>query len=842
MVLTLGAAETSDDQRFLAGLRARGLFRLAETYCTRRLERAELPEPQRAELTIELSRSLAEQAVASAPEAREPLWRRSQQVVEDFARQFPRSAQLPLMSFQAALGLLARGELARQEAELSGHGAMLVEEARTQLRTAIGRLRELADQADRQSRMGSLPGRRPAEPQAWTADELAAFRKNLRYELARALRNQGQCYESQSADRTNSLTQAVELLDPLSRLDPSEMLTWKSRLDLVECYRLLADWATCQRYLEAVLQQDPPAEMALRARAEQIRLALDTRRLADAVGLLSRGREIDGRVSPELDYAWLQACLVASRAACEAKDAAAESWQKKATELVRLIDSLHGPYWARRAEMLLAGYIRSGPEGGDLDLLVRAAESSFRSGRFDDALSAYDRARQSAAKQGNAQRAFELGYTAATIEHQRNRHAEALARYREIALALPRHAKAPEAHLLAIYHAAQLAKKSEGHAEPLAKGGGATSADTARAPATPLEQYVALLHEHIQTWPDGPGADDVRRRLGRLQQLQRDWPAAIELLKKTPPDDPKYLEAIDGVEQSYRAWLAERTAAREPTELVATAAARWFESLVVDAEGRLPERWSPAARLAALAAARMWMDYTSAGHDRAQRILTAALAGAGDAPQQWISSARILLVCSLAGAGRTAEAAQVLAQITGGPPEQLLGMLEGLGRAAGHARPDVRRELAQLQLQTVDMVQRGGVRLEPALRQKLERIHAQALADAGRTAQALAAYEALCRAHPQDVGLEQAQAQLLLDSNDRVSWKAALTKWRDLEQRSPEGSRRWLQAHYSMALLHYRLGNREHAARIIRVVEAQYPDLGGQDLKRQFLDLLERAK
>lgn len=63
-------AEGSSDQRFLAGLRERKLFELAVTYCQERLADPQLPNSRRAELTIELSLSLAEQAVNSAPDRR----------------------------------------------------------------------------------------------------------------------------------------------------------------------------------------------------------------------------------------------------------------------------------------------------------------------------------------------------------------------------------------------------------------------------------------------------------------------------------------------------------------------------------------------------------------------------------------------------------------------------------------------------------------------------------------------------------------------------------------------------------------------------------------------------
>ena len=65
---TTGLA-ASDDERVLQGLRERRQFELAEKYCSDRLFDSQLSEARRVELVIELSRTLAEHAAASAPAA-----------------------------------------------------------------------------------------------------------------------------------------------------------------------------------------------------------------------------------------------------------------------------------------------------------------------------------------------------------------------------------------------------------------------------------------------------------------------------------------------------------------------------------------------------------------------------------------------------------------------------------------------------------------------------------------------------------------------------------------------------------------------------------------------------
>ncbi len=65
MVATHGIAVADEDARFVAGLRERRLFALAETYCNERLTNSQPSEIERIELTVELVRTYAEHALNS---------------------------------------------------------------------------------------------------------------------------------------------------------------------------------------------------------------------------------------------------------------------------------------------------------------------------------------------------------------------------------------------------------------------------------------------------------------------------------------------------------------------------------------------------------------------------------------------------------------------------------------------------------------------------------------------------------------------------------------------------------------------------------------------------------
>lgn len=826
------SANTLSTDPFLAGLRQRSLFGLAERHGLDRLQRADLSELQRATLVIELSRTLAMRAVASPPAARRSLWLRATTVGDDFARQYPNAPQLPLVRLQGAITLLTQGELARQEAQLTGAQQTATrqernETAKTQLRAAIAILRQLDDDV-----AGALREQNRTHNQqtgtALTAAQLASLHDNLQYELARALRNQAACYPPGSPDRVSSLTQAVALLQPLSTLDPAHPLAAKSRIDLIIAYRLLGDHAMAQRQLAALFDSNLSAATLLKVRAERLRLALATGRLPADIATFLQQRQEHPAHSARLDDAWLEVFLAAGRDATKTNDTAkATQWQQTAAALVRQIEQRYGPYWTRRAGMLLSQHVRT-DGSSSIATLLRAAEGSYRSGQQDDAIAIYDRAAALATQQGNADETFRLCYIAATIEHQRERHAEAMARYRQLATTMPTHTKAPEAHLLAIHHAARLTMRENTNQE--------TVASTAR--------YVALLQEHVRIWPHDPSTDKVYRWLGQYHAHQGAWEEAIVVYRAIAPGTLDYHTVVEAIDSLYRKWFMQRRVAGESSDRLAAdaaTAATWFRSLVDADDRRVPAHWDHVQRAAALAAARLDLLHPPDGYAKAEQTLRNALQQANaDAP--WRSTVETLLVCALAGQGRHREASQRLAALSTESPDDLLAMLQGLADVTASSTTTARGELATLRLSTIDMLQAATTRLSESQREVLDTMRAEALGDAGHTNEARAAHRRLADANPRNATIQEAYAKLLATASDAETLRLALVQWRKLEKNSRPQSSRWFQAKLAIADLHFRLGNSKQAAKLIQLLRLLHPELGGAEMKAKFEALLKRVE
>jgi len=819
------ATKTSEgftsDERFLDGLRQRRLYALAEKFCRAALTRPDQNSSRSAEMTIELSRSLVEHALEVPPGESADLWRQALETTDSFAQKSPESSRRVQVGVQHALVLLSRGEVLREEAEVMAERAGRLEAARSDLRQAISELKRASADIAEQLRK---PPANTKDDADFTTAELLSLQKNVNFQLARALRNQGQSYPANSADRSAALLQAAELLGPLAQLEPADPLGWPSRLDEITCYRLLADEPAAVRRLDVLERMPPPPQVLLAARAQRVRLALAAKNLQEALAALDKGRDEAGQTSPELDLAFLETFLQAWQAAVEAKQTeAAAKWQAQAAAVVQQIDRLYGGYWARRAESLLGERVAGSTETGDLSVLVRAAEGFYRAGQIDDALLAYDRARQTAQKSGGAAQAFDLGFTAAAIEQAQQHFAPAAKRFHELALADPRHAKAADAHLLAIYNTTR------------AERGDAISADKA-GDASP-SRHVQLLKEHLALWPQGASADQARLWLGRQRQREQAWPEAIELYQAIRPDAPQVDEALPEVGACYRAMLADLRAKGKPTNETAVAAARYFES-IVSGGGRMPTRYAAVQLNAALEAAKMWLELPGDGFAHAEQMLSAALAAAEKPTEKWMATARGLLVYSLAGQGRNDEAARALDQLKGGPSADLLALIEGLVTLCETATPSIRRDLAGMALRVTDLIDESNNTLDGPQQRTLARLHAEALAAAGHTEKALADLERLAKESPRDGRIQEEYARILFAAGRAE----ALEKWREIERKSRRGGERWFRAKYYQALALERKGDKPAAAAVVKLLRAQYPELGGADLKPKFLEVLARCQ
>ncbi|HUE70143.1 MAG TPA: hypothetical protein VMP01_04570 [Pirellulaceae bacterium] len=814
-----GQAQPSADARFLAGLRQRRLFELAEKYARDKLAEQTIKPVEQADLSIELIRTLAQHAAFARPEERDALWKAARTTAADFLRTDEKHPRLILVRVQDALTPLLQGELARQELEAGGAPAGGVDGAKALVREATRLLEALSSELDRE-----IPIRRRAtlKEGELTGDELFSLQHHVQHQLARAQRNQGLLYEPKSVDRTSSLQQARETLQQALRQSTDDpKLIAQLRLDLAICQRLLGEHEGCQQLLKELEPPEIPTAVRLTARAELIRLAIDRQQLAAAQKLVEEGRLIDGQASAELDLATLEMCLAQLQSASLTNDKPAiEKWQKLAAQQARLLTEQHGSYWGRRADQLL---VRSLPQGsiGNAELLMRTADSLYLKGEFDQAIAAYDQAADKASRAGDDKAALELSYKAALVQEERKLHQDAADRFCARAVQLKAQPAAAAAHLRGVWNAAQEVRRD----------------------ASYQRQYEKLLVELIDTWPASEPAQQARLWQGRLHESRQEWGRAAASYTSVPAESEHFSAAVAAAIPVLRKELAALAAGGKDVQDEARRALAYLRGVVLGPQMRLPDMWNDSQRAAALAAAEIVFDYLPGDAAAAEELLKSGIESAGDAPAEWKTAAQAQLVLALASQPAKRRTAELMLQeMSEASPAQLLDLLEGLSAVVRRSRPDVRREMAALELATVELLLPQRQKLDGTQQLSLDRVHAEALAAANRRDEAISLFAALAKKNPLHGDIQEAYGDLLLAGQDKDSLAKGLAQWRIVAARSKPRSERWLKARYSVALAQSKLGEKKQAAALLEYLLLTPPGLDGTPWKVRCEALLEECR
>jgi len=796
-------AEQSADveARYLAGLRERRLFELAEGYCRRKLAQAYIVRRRRAELTIELSRTQLESALYAKPPRRDELFADAAKTLNEARFEGPDDPWRVPVGVQRGLIELVRGELLREEAQGLTASEPGLAAARERLRAAVAQLRKSRDEVDERLRAANRPGLGIAKPDEPTADEWLALKRHVDYQLARAFRNQGESYPPGSPDRAAALDQATQALTQLARSDAADDVTWEARLDEVVCRRLLGDLDGAERMLELIDAQVPPTDVAERARAQRIRIRLDAG-LPDEARKFLRNEDVEphATVSADVQTAALEWMWAASAAAAKAgRETEARDWQTRAAALTRVIVERHPARWARRAETLSAAAAATSSTG-DARVLLKAAESFYQQGNADRALEVYDQAATAAGTAGDANTAYEAGFTAAAIERTRRRHDAAAERLLKLVATLPQHARAGEAHLAAIYETAEQLR-------------------TAADPQTLIARYTQLLEDHVRRWPHDATTGHAYYLLGLLRLQQRNWSAAATALSQTPPDAPFAEQAIAALEKCYAADFAARQAAGKPTPMA-------------EVEQALKAFIGPTSRRAALARGRLSIAFADDRFDVAAGLLEPLVESATTDEER--SSIAAWLTAADVGRGRydaALERAQTLRQLSAEDAAAIVPRIDALAAQRGAAD---RTAAGAVLLRLLELRRDAATDDAPTIAE------ARALTVAGRTAEARTAWETLVRQSPNDVALQEAFAEFLLAQPDRNSAEKAAAAWRVVGRAAPESSPQWYRARLGLARAYVQMGDKPRATQLLDLTRALHPELGGAEMKGRF-EALERV-
>ncbi|MEW4455003.1 tetratricopeptide repeat protein [Bremerella sp. JC817] len=802
-----------DDRRMIDGLLQRQLFVLAERYAAERIVSDAVSPTDRAEMGAELVRAYTLHAMSSSPYERDRWWKAAASVLPQFQTQFPDSAALIIIQVQSANSLLARLRLLRQEGEVFNDEAKLAE-AQTLAAEVVQQYEQLQKSVDEMLRLSHSA----RQPGPFTPDQLLALSRRVTLSQAEAFEEQGLSYPLDSLDRTSGMSQAIQTVEPLTKLRPDTGVLWPSRLLEMRALRSLGRLDEADARAAFLLQQQPPAQVALAANAERIRVALARNDLEAATQIINQGRELDGQISPEFDFACFETFLELWKQAEEAKNAGdVQKWQNRSAAVVKQLDQLHGSYWARRAEQQLTGTASTGGTE-NLDLIRRTAEGYVRQQQWAEALKNYDLGAAAARRSNQGSGEYEMRLAAAAVALKANDLPDAVRRLRETALEFPAQKDASLRHLTAAYYQSQIARQSN---------------------PPQLEPYIALLRENLSHWPEGEPAAQAAMWLAQIEFSQGHWRQATEAYLQIPPTSTHFASAVEGVRQASLKWFQTSASNGQLVPMDVKKVIDYFEKVILQSSPEGPE-WTPTMRLAAESAAQLWLNYTNQGYGSAKALLDVALQANPNAPEGWRSRLESLQVIALAGLGNLNEAKAKLQQARDDSPTHLFEVLQALGQMSGTASPMVRPQIAEIELTVIGMLKPNLGQLDAAMQMVIHLREAEALAASGKLDAAIQVYQQLVADHPNEEEVQLGLARMLSRGSTKPLQEQALTHWRTISRKSRTKSPAWYEAKLEIARCHVKLGDPEEAKQVVRYLQTLYPDMGGPEMKSRFVHLMQQ--
>ena len=795
------------DVRFLDKLLASGRYSLAEAHCRDRL-RASKDVTDRATWTMGWMRVHMDHARQLPPPQRTSHWHAIEDLAVEFRRQHPQTGYRLLVDFQVALANKSRAELLVLESAIGSLQVPDEEAVRNQLRTTIGLFTTLLEQIEQQLRIkeGSST---PQAMRRLSAARLRGLRASIRHSIAQLFMFQAERYAANSPDRLSACQSALK---ELSRLSPSDMTSttwWQSRIDKIACLRLQHSWAACVHATKSLASVRLSTEFVLRLLAERIQLQLEQGNLDEALSLVSQGRQIDDKTSPELDVAHLSTYLAHWSRARKQRDAASsQAWQKKTKSCLKRIERDHQPYWSRRGEILLADFGFADDTQVDGDLLALKAKSALLRGELQEAIRVYELAAQQAGERGERRRAFDYSLKAAAITHRESQHAEAAKRFSQVAASFRQHELAAQAQWLAITNQAQLV----------------------RADVRNVTVYRTLLEDYVKFWPTGQRVGEVRQWLAKLYENEAEWFSAAQQLVLVNSTSDSFAQSIIRAEQLFSQHFAEQPPSPDEVRLAVSAFRRQVDE---DAN-----KWSLGSLWSILAACRLQMRWYPKDIDSVVKLLDQAyLLPLAEEYPEWKVAATATKIVFAASRQDWTKATSLVSQVAKAPVEDQFDLMasirldSSLSRSARAAQSDLQLQLlSQLLLQE----------LRPEERTRAERWRARSLVQNGNREQALAAYQRITQANAADGDMQEEYARLLGGCSQRSLLLRAVQQWRLVISKSQSGSPRWFRAKLGVAQAHYDLNDPQRAAQIIRLVLELHPELD-EELAQQFRMLLTRC-
>ena len=788
--------------RFLRGLVDRNLFESAEYFCNDEFRKESLAVETKYLMAAELVRSRTRQAILAEPSQRGPIRHKLEQIETEFLGSPDAMTDVEVSSariefrFQLAISDYSLGDWLRLEADVvpEADREERIKEARRTLYNSLERFKQCFEEIDalrRKAVSGNDPGfERRSLALLWSIRSqwsLAQVSLALSFPPAE--------------DRKFSLDRAVEMLSELASLGIADPVVFRSRIELARCYRLLGETERSKEQLVILDNVKLTGELLFQAKAELIRYYLAVGAVDEAIRLFDVP-EPEQTVYPDYDIARLELLLADSHRIKQASVAVRtdiaqpeiEAVLRRILDAVRLIQQQSGPYWGRRARMVLSSSHLAVSQTADAALIKMLADDQFQEGRYTEAVRLYEQASRAAKNAGDEMAAFRYAASSIGVLNEvmerlttavstatntdgtvsgedvivaRQRLIDSI---RQLSKSFSEMSDAPEYHLKAVDLTAEAVRKKQGD----------------------LSDYIAILKEHAEFWPDSPKVPPSLLRAALLVEQQGNMTEALAILEKIPNHSNVGLDAVRAARRCFETLsgtLAESQSDRR--DEIDLKEAEWFRR-------RLPENnnsWSEADAFSALRAAECRLglfaravDKTKAlEHPKVAEELLRATERCPELTPTLKAQTQAMLVRTLTDLGRKDEGAEILNRLDTDRIETLSG----------------EEKIA------------------------FQRVRAQLLAETGKTQEAVNLLAELLNQHPEDFSIWEVSAEILTKQESPKTLARAQQHWTWIAEGTDPKSDLWWTARERIIEIHLRLGQEEEAKKQFELLRILHPELGG---------------
>ncbi|WP_145259611.1 tetratricopeptide repeat protein [Calycomorphotria hydatis] len=808
---------------YFDGLRARGMFQLAESVALQRLSSNEMSEDERAEFVLELSRTLTAHAPHTAGDEQSDLYSRAHAVLNDFLKTFTGSSWKYTFELQHAIVDWSHATTLSWEAELSNRLEAESSQIEQLLRAAEQRLIPLETELQTLKRTR----RRDSDSDditSATASDLAQASALL---LAKIWLERSRL-ASPGSQRPRAIEQAEAWLSKSKKGLVRNAVVRESLLLLAEAARLKGDGAQVRRYLADMPMVDMTRGDHDFMTAISTRLLLDENKADKAAELLLNYRKQSGSLTGEL-------LLLKIRSLQQLQK---EAHQHKATDLIndlqKQIDfaveqatAEVGGVWAYRCR--LASQLTSPSDTGgsvvrgELAEVIQRAEAKFAANNFDGALAEYALAIDVALRDNELNTATELGFTRASILLQQKRLQDAVDGFLKAADYAPKSPRAAEAHLMAAWGIGRLAqsdaKLTQRYLETLT-----THRKRFRKQKTYSEATWMLANAAEGRRPD----KEVEQLYAELTGDQQHGAAArLALVRLTEKHEKRTLEAIG-------------------SDL----------NVLIKAVGQLPRRsddWTQADAEFLLRATRHILDLgiledrDASRLDRAMTQLQKAISkqqrSRNNKDKKFWNEAETaaydLSVRLLVAEGKMSEAQRLIERQPTTSTATSLAIIKQVGIFPRGVDSTQLRKRGELILIIGEPLIADSSKWPRAEQAAFNEILAQAYSATGQSEKGVE----LLRTEASQPGVsperQQDLATQLTAINSNASLEAAITIWQRLAKSHPACSEERFEANYRQAQLLLKLGREKEANRIKTVLGLLCPSFNTSDWNGKFSELMK---